>query len=516
MKFAYSAMAVMLLLSVASAVTFIGTLDDGSSVVEEEAYVALIKASKNQMRVNNMFGMQMFPTAIVGGAAVPMNVPIVPVLQDGQVVSNYQITYPENFANQVYVSAAIALEPEYIQHTITLENTDENEEKLVDLEILLSGTGSTYIYAPYKRNPGAKYLLLSPPYNMEKAEALIVAFDNLMPSFEQPLEINVKPSLSKTLSWNIKLAAKSTQTISLKYSTGYVTDETLLQQSGFNPSISKQYLINTGTDGIFNILNRESVSEFDIAATDGMTATDLLTAISDALDSLPDTVSKEEALPRAIDITDVNSRQGTGITSLEKAVVFRELARENGLPAELHIGLKDGEYYAWTEAFIGSSKFTYDPRKDKGEYTEVYAEPSLTNCKGDDMQACPWSGGIRTDLLCIGDFCVSGFILIALAALVFIALFAIFQYKTELIYPLLGSHKSAGGMMKRSLAGTYNVIETKYVPKNPLENAVFGELKRRSGVFNEVDYARTTGFSEPLVQSALEYFLDIGIIKKRY
>lgn len=506
----------MMLVAVAAAITYIGDTDDGFMLASAKSYVLQVNTRTNQMRMNNMFGFQMFPSVVVGGTAVTPSSPKAPVLTPGQAVNTFVVSYPENFANQVYASSTITLEDDYVQQTITLENTDANEEKAVEVEVVVGSTGPAYVYAPYKRNINAKYLLLSPDYNMEKAEAVIVAFDDLMPSLDQPLEVNVKQTMAKTMSWSIKLAAKSKQSINFKYRTGYITDEALLKQSPFNPPTSRQYMLDMGTDPIFSLQKKESLNDFAVQAPAGASATDVLNAIKDSIDKMPDAVTAITALNKTIDFADLSARKGASLSTVEKAVLFRELARKAGLPAELHLGVKGKEFYAWAIAYVGSSKFEFDPKGKKGEYADIYVEPELESCKGDDFASCPWAGGIRTDLVCVGDFCVSGFILIALAALAFILVFVAVQYKTDLVYQILGKKANMGERIQGSIAGTYLLVDEKYQPKNPLESAVYNELRRRSGAFSEIEYARTTGFTEPLVQSTVERFLDSGIIKKRY
>ena len=87
MKSACSVLMLVMLLSVASALTCVGELDDGSQVIYDESYTALVKLDSNNLRVNNMFGFQMFPTVFAGDAIVTPSTPVAPVLTPGQSVN---------------------------------------------------------------------------------------------------------------------------------------------------------------------------------------------------------------------------------------------------------------------------------------------------------------------------------------------------------------------------------------------------------------------------------------------
>jgi hypothetical protein len=512
------AIAMLLVASTAVAVQLLVESGD-DMLIQGSNYVARVNLKSGTFAFNNLLTIPMYPIAKSRESAAKPLAPSTGKLTVGVKVPSFAVEYPENFAGSVYVSSKVTFSEDYVQHEITVENTHESEEQAADVEILPTDNGTFYIFAPYKRIPDAKYITISPVGELEKGQVMVVSFDNEKPSVEQAQEINQKINFDKVLSWTLKLSAKQKQTLSLKYLAGYVTDEKLLEANPFKPPASKQYLLNTETDPALLVTNIESVSEIVPATPATATGVDILEAYKKVLDESPDTTTSESTLSSiAFDLKAVADKvkTKTPLDSFEKALAFREMTKLKGLPAELHIGEKGGNYYAWAVAYVGATSFTYDPAKKKGTYRELYVEPQPGQCKGDDPYSCPWSGGIRTDLLCIGEFCTSAFIIIGVFVLMFIAVVAVVNYKTDLVYRMLGVKKGAGVLRQDRLEGAYNIIDEKYVPKTPLEQSVWNAMRRRGGVFKVDDYVSETGFSDVLVKSAVETLSEIGIIRKRF
>ena len=472
-----------------------------------------VNSENNNMNINGIINIPMFPTVKSKGTPIAISIPTETELKVGGSATSYSISYPENFASDVFASIDIEVTDDYVEQIIIIENTGDKELN-VDIEILPYGEGQYFVYAPYKRDIDAGYLWLSSALANERGEGLVIAFNNLRPTYDLPQEINIKSNFVRVLAWTVPLADGETKSIGVKYRPGYITDDNLLEENQHTPLPSKQYLLDTGSNPLFEITGAGASDNIkpDVPAT--ATGTDILEMFKQTLDSIPDTSTSESTLSSlAIDLVDVVNHTETGINSVEKALLFRELSRREGLPSEIHLGIKDNNYYAWAVSYIGSSGFTYDPAGKKGDYDELYVEPESANCRG-ELYSCPWSSGIRTDLFCVGPICIPAYFLIALFVLVFIAAFPVFQYKTEFIYKLIGIQKGESMLTEDTLDGAYDIVNEKFLPNGPLETAVWNALRRRGGTFKADDYVTETGFSEVLVKSVIESFQEKGVIKR--
>ncbi|MCD6523227.1 MAG: hypothetical protein J7K68_05805, partial [Candidatus Diapherotrites archaeon] len=449
----------------------------------------------------------------VGGKSIEVPEPTEPDVHVGDTLSVYTVDFSEGFGNNVYVSSTLALERDYIQQIITIENTDEREEKPVEIELLPRGNGVYYLFNPMAKTTRARYYAISPSGYKERGYNLIVTFDTFVPSYPQIREINLKSNFIRVFSWNVKLAPKKKEVIVLKYNVGYITDETLLENATYSIPLSKQYLLNAEIRPLVNVVNADALSKIAPNVAGIVSSQDAINGIITVLDGIPDIEIAGSELKTEIDGKAVIGRRDIGLTSIEKAVIYRELCRGFGVPTELRIGEHNGKYYAWAVSYVGVNVITYDPAGKKSKFRQLYSEPVPLICKSKSLYECPWSGGIRPDVLCIGTFCMSAYILIGAVVLIVILLFVIFQYKTEYLYPLLGVKRGKPIVKEEKLKGTYKILK-KFSPNTPLEESVWNELKRRHGIFSPDEFERVTGFSKILVNSVIEDLIQKGVIKK--
>ncbi len=503
----------LMMIAVASALTMVVETSDGTDVLTSSSMAVKINPTQNYMDINGILKIPMFPTVTSKGEVVQESIPQTPELIANAKTTSYSVTYPENFAGDVFASVDIEIREDYVSHVITLENSGELEIN-VDIELLPTNTGTYYIFAPYKREPNSNYLWISPALANERAEGLVVSFDTLRPTFDQPQEINVKSKFVRTLAWNVPLAPGERKSIGMKYRPGYINDETLMEGNKYTSSFSNQYILHTQSDALFEITGVGASDTIKPVVSSTLTGTDVLDLFKNTLDTIPNTATSESTLATLeVDLNKAVTERDNGLNSIEKALLFREMCRKHGLPAQIQVGIKGNNYYAWAIAYVGSSGITFDPAKKASSYTRVYLEPDIANCR-DDIYKCPWSGGIRTDLFCVGPLCVSANILIALFALTLIIVFVVFQYKTELVYKIAGIKTNEDSMVIDELEGAYTIVNENYLPKDPLEQAVWDAIRRRAGSFKTEDYVVETGFSEVLVKGAIEKFREKGLIKK--
>jgi len=287
-----------------------------------------------------------------------------------------------------------------------------------------------------------------------------------------------------------------------------------LANNTFGASFSRQYLLHSEVTPLIQAKNADKIGELLPELYGDESGQEVFEKLLYSIDSYPTIELSGSGLKLEIDVEEALSRKSAGLTTLEKAVIFREMAKTVGIPTELHLGEKDGKYYAWVRSFIGISGTNYEPGDKRGEFREIYKEPNPTICRAIFLNDCPWASGIKVDQLCIGNFCTSVYILMGIVAAIFISIFLILQYKTEVIYPIIGLRRGRGIVKGGAKGGTYSIVNDKYKPSTPLESAVWQELKRRNGIFSAKDFEKHTGFSEILIIGAIEEFEQRKIIKK--
>ncbi|MFC2174459.1 hypothetical protein ACFLQ2_01155 [archaeon] len=505
----------LMLVAMASALTVVAETGTGEISLSSVTMAVKVNPQQNYLDIGGVLSVPMFPTIRSKGEQVEASTPQSAPAAVGTKLNSYTISYSENFAGDVFGSVSIEVTDDFVEQIITIENSGDDTLN-VEVDVLPTSTGTYYIFAPYKRNPNANYLWVSPQNAEERGEGVVIAFDRDRPTFDQPQEINMKSNFVRTLAWTVPIESGAQAAIIIKYRPGYVNDEDLLTDSNYNPPYSKQYLLHTQSDSLFDISGEGATDTLKPQIGETATGMDALALFKQTMDSIPDTPTSESTLSTlAVDMQQIVSTANDGLDSVQKALVFREMARRQGLPAEIRLGFKDDNYYAWAVGYAGTTAFTYDPAGKFGDYSQLYREPEPANCRG-ELYECPWAGGIQEGLFCIGPLCFPAIALIALAAILFVAVFAVFQYKTDLIYQLIGLQKGKQMLEKDTLNGTYTIVSENYLPKDPLEKGVWDALRRRSGSFKAEDYVSETGFSEVLVKAAIEEFVEKDLIRKNY
>ncbi|MBN3037204.1 MAG: hypothetical protein JW834_02040 [Candidatus Diapherotrites archaeon] len=505
---------VLVMLSVASAITFVAKTGDNEQIFVTESYAATIKAEAGTVTIDNIAELMLFPNTLANEKTVTPSKPSINEPNIGENFKEFTISYPESFGGQLYVTAKTTLTEQYVEQEVTLENSDDRETVTATLDFTPVSRGTFYVFAPYHKNPNAKYITLSPAENEMRGNNLVIAFDKYLPSYAQPMEVNIKPNLVRVVTFTLKLGPKQKETLKLRYLPGYVADEEKLKESPYSPLVSKQYILHPDEDPLFRISNEDALTTEMPSGVSG-TGKELLDAIMSKVNGYADTPTSEDTLSSLdIDFSQVMDRKDSGMTSLEKSLVFREMSRASGIPAEVFIGEKNGKYYAWSVAYAGATSVLFDSVNNKRNYNQIYAEPEPQLCRSTDMHSCPWSGGVQENVVCIFNFCLSAYIILALIILAFVSGFVAIQLKPDLLYAVIGEKKTVGLSKEDRIEGSYTILKENLESTNPLIKSVWDELRRRNGVFNTQDFAAATGFSDILVRSAIEELAEKGFAKK--
>lgn len=507
MNLARNLILLVLIIETASAVTFLANTSDGEMLFSNEDYTFRLDVEERRMTIGNMFTVYTVPVAEVLGEDIEPLEPTIGAIEPGQEVDEYHIGYPAGFKRDVYISSRITLKDRYIQHEITVENTHGSELE-VKLRLSPSTNESYYVYAPFVANPSNNYMWISPTFNQEKGMGVAIYFDSNPSEYVQVAEISLEKNPVRFLQWNLLVPSGQTEKISMKYIVGYVSDEILMQQHAFNPPSNKQHVLDTATDPLFELENPESLKEWrsEISASSAV-------EVVEKTKAKLDTVVDSPAMDTFLTTTRFNFQELVGksqMNSLEKALVFREIVRKKGIPAELHLGSKAGPYYAWVEAYPTIEPVTYDPAGKMNEYEQVYSDPSPPYCNG-EITSCKWNVGLRQDEFCIFNFCASIYLFTVIVLIGVIGLFLFLQYKAELFYKYTDKGKKKEG---NEIGRSYEIINDGFEPTNPLEGAVFGQLKKRMGQVELERYEKETGFSAMLIKTGIEELEEKGVIRK--
>lgn len=498
----------LLLCSSAFAIRLVGTTPNGTMILSTESYVAKINPEQNIFTINNVLPLFIFPkNKVLGVKAEPME-PMFGNIQPGEEVNEYIVTYPQSVAKDVYISSSLRLEDKYVYHEITIENTQGSELEIY-LRLSQQDNRTYYVFAPFMNNPLMNYLWVSPSYNQEKGQGLAIYFDTDTPTYFQVGEITQSNESKKFLQWRIKVGAGEIKKVIVKYIPGYVSDLTLLKSHPFGPPATKQHLLDIETDPIFILRNKEALNSMIQRAT-GKSAKEVIENTKAILNEILNTPTADTGtLTDDANFQDLVSKQQ--LDSLEKSLMFREIVRSKGIPAALKIGFDGARYYAWVEIYPTVEPLVYDPAGKRKQYKVIYSEPTPFYC-APPVTNCNWINNIRTDVVCIMNFCSSVYILSFLVLLAIAATFLILQYKAELIYKLSNMRRVGGD--KSDVDGNYTIVDEDYVPADPLEESVLKEMRNSLGVIKLKDYEKKTGFSELLIAAAVKRLEEKGVIKR--
>ncbi|MCD4740508.1 hypothetical protein K8R43_04950 [archaeon] len=500
--------ALLLITTCTSAVTFVANTNNDTMILSSKTYTAKLNIQENLLGINNILEIYQYPKVEILGITVEPVEPSIGGITIGESVNEYLVDYPQAVKKDVYVSSRITFFEDYIHQEIKIENTHSSEME-INIKLIPKTNKSSYIYTPYNTNPSANYLWISPPFHQERGLGLAVYFDTLMTSYVQPGETMLAKNTELIGDWSITINSGEIKTISLRYITGYASDRKLIEQHAFSPPATKQHLLDVETDSLFEIKNTESLKQIRSEISAG-SAAELVTKVKERLDLIPDTPTSETTNQKTIyDMKELLEK--SQLNSLEKALLFREIIRKKGVPAEIIIGLKENTYYAWVYAYPTVEPVFFDPAGKLEAYEKIYEEPTPKYCSN-TINSCNWASDIGTDRMCILNFCASTYLFITFILIALITVFLFLQYKADFLYKIAGRAK-----MKKTddeKIHSYHIIKRDYVPINPLEETVLKKLKERMGIVELARYEKETGFSRLLIETTIEELENREIIKK--
>ena len=485
----------------------LGKTPNGTMLLANKNYVVEMDPANNTLNINNIISVYMFPKGRILGTDIKPLEPSFGDIHTGEQVERYIVEYPPSIAKDVYISSKINFEDKFIRQEITIENTQSSK---LDITLRLSQqkNRSYYVFAPFTNNPLMNHMWISPSFNQEKGLGLAVYFDSENPTYSQTGEVSRVDNSGGLLNWRLSVPAGETRTIIVKYILGYVADSTLLRSHAFKIPSTKQHLLDTETDALFSFKNDDALSSM-LDGINGKNPGEVFDETKRAMGQIMNSPVEATVLTTNVNFQELVSKQQ--LNSLEKALLFRKLIEEKGIPAELNIGIKGGSYYAWVKAYPTIEPLVYDPAGGMSASREIYSDPTPIYCNS-NIGSCNWAGSIKTDVVCILNLCSSVYLLSAVILILIIALFLLLQYKANALYKVLGKKKT--GQDISQIDGSYMVLNENFTPDNPLEDAVLKEIKSTMGSVKLSDYTRKTGFSSFLIAAAIESLMEKKVIKK--
>jgi hypothetical protein len=498
----------MLLLMVAgaSALVFLSETSDGVMLLANEGYTAKLDMDNNTLSIGNILTVYQFPkTTVLGETIAPLE-PVIGPIAAGERLDKLKIDYPSGLTKDVYVSMQLELGESFIQQEIKVENTHASE-MTVELDLAPPTNDSYYVYLP-SPSPPAKYVWVSTPFNQEKGRGVAVYFDTISPEYSHPGGTSLETG-SSFFHWKMVVRPKEIKTVRVRYIVGYIADTTLMKQHAFNPPSNEQHVLDTDGDPLFDLSNEESLKDLRMGIS-ASTAKEIVEKTKEKLDQLMDTPTSETQLTT----TRYNFQELVGksqLDSLEKSLMFREIVRKKGVPAELVIGSKGGSYYAWVYAYPTIDPILFDPAGKSKQYAEAYVEPDPPYCTG-SVGSCDWTAGFDTGIFCLLNLCGSAYLFAGAALAFVIFMFLILQYKPDLVYKL--SEKARPKSVEKESSGLYEIVDKGFEPENPLEEMVFKQLEKRMGNVDLATYEKETGFSQILIKATIEGLESKKVIRK--
>lgn len=496
---------ILLLITNASAISLLSNTTEGEMLLINERYVARFSPQEKKLNMGNLLTVYTFPRISVEGNKMT---PPEAIFDELEQEEEWKIE-SDGVKEEVYVKSILTLKEKTIQHRIELENTRASQTE-INIQLAPNVNRSYYIYDSGINGDGT-YLWLSPMLGEERCAGVAVYFEETPKEYNQIGEISLEKSPSPALEWTINMQGGERKTIQVSYIMGYISNLQLLGTYDSTPPINKQYLLDIEKDPLFDLKNKPSINQISrrLRAT---TPAEIFEEAKEELNMIPNT---QETGTRLLTVTynfqEIVSK--SKLNSIEKALLMREIMREKGIPAELRISRKNELYYGKVFAYPTVKPLAYYPQEEIAQYEEVYMEPLLPQCKG-QVQACSWGGELKTDLVCMLNFCVSVYVISILIIIATLTLFFFLQYKAELFYKATERIKRDRAAQKTT-DGYYEITDKEYEPDNPLEKAVFTELSRSMGELKIEKYEKKLGYSKLLITTTIEEFEDKGVIKKR-
>ncbi|GEM_PF-4550996 len=486
------------------ALTFVGEDENNFMLFSSDKHLVKINPSENRMLVNNLMPIFPFPYMRVLNSEIEMPEPRFDKPVVGSDISNFKVTYPEAFAEDVYANVQVTITDKDVIQEIKLENTKETD---VIVEVKITDENNPYsMYAPFAKDQSKHFAYLSPTDRGLYGNMLIIYFEPYPPSYPLP-DVNVTMQPSKVFIWAVKIPAKSTYTLEFHYLGAYFAESTILNAFPVKSVVDKEVFLLSEKDPLLNEENKYASSTFvpSIDLTSG--SSEIYATIVDYVNDLP---SGSPDFPLTTNVDWLVMSNKSSYDSLEKALIFRESARRVGIPARLIIGKqRGGNYYAWVETNLGELTREYDPFNLKTEYDVIYKEPDPYFCK-DEIGNCAFESAVKVGIVCIGKFCINVIWLIVVVVLLTIIGFFGITYKSNLIARLMAEKPT-----KRLVVdGTYHITRPDFSTEDPLLMDVFEYIKSRGGVMNVDNASVTLGYSKVLVKAAVEKLVEIGVITK--
>ncbi len=492
----------MLITATASAVT-ITQKKSNNTIISAKKYVARVNQEEKVFKVNNIGKYALYPQITIRGTSLsPTEAKIEE--RTGETAKEFSVSYPESVENEVYVSNGIKYKEDCIEQKIVLENTGSED---VGATIDLSKAEKTYrVYFPFQQNEKARYVAISPQEEELTGPVTVIEFTGPLPTYPPASVQERKPRLQNVLKWNLDLDAGEIIEIKASYSGAVITEP---EKREFSFPSEKNYLLGVTYDSLLNVSNQEITEEELPPTPPEVSGREMLDKINKTLteEFQSSNQTSFETIPGSIELSKEN------LSSLEKAIIFREMSKKKKIPSELVIESENGRYYAKARSFVGNIKYEYLPAGKNPGAKEVYTEPQLTECRSSNLMSCLGRETGGQFQLCAGKLCVHVAIIIFLLLMLFGALLAGINYKTEFFYSLVKKTKAGEEKIEEELDGGYKITDEEFQASNPLQKFVIEQINSK-GVYNAEKYAENSPYPEVLLDSTVEGLLEKNVIKK--
>ncbi len=495
---------IIFLASLGSALTYIGQDEEGFGIISGSTFATRISPTKNMFYIDNMISIQIFPTIKVGNAI--MQVPglkySTPVV--GAKLSTYEIKSQDGVAGNIYANVDLKMEDNKITQTIRIENTND-KDTVVTID-LSNDTNSMVEYVPFVKERSRTYLIMSPLKRGIFGRLLAIYFKPYPPSFV-PANIMSTVSPKSQLFWSIRMPKKSKYTLEIVYIPAYLAQTSILNQMPVKSPIDKEPFMLVETDPFITFYHEQDFSKIMPSLDLTKPGSDILSQIETYVNKLPSS-TPDFGLVSYVDWSVLANSQG--YNSFEKSIIFREICRQVGIPARLHIGKKrEGNYYAWVTAYVGNIKITYDPFGKRGDYPQIYEEPMPYLCR-DQITNCRFEGMIKTGVVCIGSMCVNVILIAGILVLIIIIGLSLVMYKSDIIMKIVSGKQ----IIPTNVDGNYEILSDNLQMEDPLIREVFNYIKDNNGLVDVAEMSHVLGYSKVLVTSAVEKLVELRVIGK--
>jgi hypothetical protein len=199
--------------------------------------------------------------------------------------------------------------------------------------------------------------------------------------------------------------------------------------------------------------------------------------------------------------------------SLDFVMYFKDLCDQIDMPCKTVIGQKEGEHYAWVEAYFGEW-ITVDPFKETKErpvgYGIIYEQPQIKTVviqESEDMGAAFYDG--TNWLKSAGK---THALLYMVLTIIFAAVFMIIlQMKLKVLSKMIGSGRE-NIIIKEEAGGKYKILKEDI--EDQFLKDVLLQIKEMEGAVDLDAIAEKTHYSRELVVFAVTHLHNTGYITK--